>query len=314
MTRSDASRVLPIILSVLSLLLMIFVYKNWEALTRLAATAQDDESWQPGNRNSENTGRVTVWIYNPWVSPGDQLAGTVVVQGGYEAAIDRLEIHLGSQQLIVAGPGPTWKATVTRSRGFLTESVGNATQDFVVDVPVDAAPGEMQSLRCDVRYTLAQPSVRLGAGNNGPTMKSGFENSRKVTTVEVPLTIQSHDQARVRWWLAILQALVVPAFSVAVLFWGIRRLPLLAGGDANGDLAATCAWLGPCASVVFVLYCFLGYSFFVLPLLGATLWTGQRMCWFLMLTWVLGPLFMVAILLLATERKGREELPGSPGW
>ncbi|MBT3224326.1 MAG: hypothetical protein HN348_35105, partial [Proteobacteria bacterium] len=267
-------RPILIFLVVMSLVLAFAGLLFWDRMMCWTATAQAD--------------RAAVWIYTPFVAPGDEVVLNAAVYGGKKAGIEFITVQLGDETKQEGGRGKHWGSTIyTKS-----SDRGHDDMDLVVPLPEDAKAGDTIEGRVIFEW------VKAGYGG-----VHRFENDRRRT--EVPLTLQVFTPTEVAFkrFLAGMKALLAlfAASGGGLLFWWqAKRLERQYENDQNAIemfSGALIIWLFP--------YGLAGWFFFARPLMVATSLETTFVSIASQISWVVLPAVFVWWLTQRVLRKPR---------
>jgi hypothetical protein len=264
------------------LLAAIILFGPPHALERLDADVSQGDSGEVP---------VSVWLYTPYVAPGDRVSVEVGVYGrGLAIAVNKVNGTFAGGSFQKDGPGPRWGMTLSTSgmgwhRGFV---------QFDLTVPPNTRPGDVLQLQMELACTVALPA-------HG----SRFRNKEATARASVPVTVRSPADAVRRRAGAAGGALGAFGLACLLVAWFHRALR---GGALHGkvaDMVGAVLFL-PAA----LAYGWLGYMGFALPLLAAMglswAWVGPA----LVGLWWVGPL-LVGILFRPRDRY-RPRRPSPP--
>ena len=232
-------RPMLIFTTVITLFLAFAGLLFWDRMVCWTATAQAD--------------RAAVWVYNPYLAPGDEVVLNAAVYGGKKAGIEFATVQLGQETQQVKGRGKHWGYQIyTKS-----SDRGNDDVDLVVALPENASAGDKIEGRVVIEW------VRAGHGGVGR-----FNNDHERT--EIPLTLQIYTPTEATFYrllsgMKALLALVI-ACGGGVLFWHqAKRLESRYQNDKNATEMFSCVlllWAFP--------YALAGWLFFAWPIMITT--------------------------------------------
>jgi hypothetical protein len=247
------------------------------SLERVSATAHSDDIWNTHGSAGWERGQLSVWVYTPFVAPGEPLALDAGIYGGLRAAVDQIDGSLGGQRFTHRGKGPVWGMSFVRKQN---SSMARAIEPLQLRIPVDARPGDVLDLQLEVRHTLATS----GAG--------GFRNQKALTSLTMPIQVRSPAEAVLaRCWSA---ARAVLAFVVVFLLgrWIVAALRGLPWAEPRpNSLGGTLLGVGGLFGLL--AFGYVGYLVFALPLLAAAGWRPDCLGNVLVGVWVVGLLGLI---------------------
>lgn len=258
------------------------------------------------------------------------MSAKVAVYGGLKVSIDDVHVELGSRELDLKGKGKLWGRQIEIDKDKDNEQ-GSDDLEFEIEVPADATVGEPLVLHCDVAGTVAQ----RGLGR----LRNQFTEELLDRSLEVPILIRSPGDATLWRWLKVGQAVVLFVLAclgfrwllVTFAYWNAwaDEASRSQAGNVNVrrvvdrlEVAAArlVAMLGGLSLMAWaVIWGYVGYLVFALPLVAATAWTSGCFCGLLILLWVVGPYFALFTFpspqqkapqgdsLPASEVKGKED-------
>jgi hypothetical protein len=252
-------------------LVVLFSYKSLE---RSSATASTGAIWNPVGYGVWRKGQLSTWVYMPYLSPGSQTTVEVGVYGGLAVAIDEVSGSFADRDFHHKGTGQRLPSTIRRKR---SSSMGSAFQKFRLVVPATAQPGEVLTLRLDVRHSLA---VSEG---------SGFKPVQATTSQAIPILIRSPGDARLARCLSVGRALLALALAFLVGRWFYRsaRTDELFQADRSENFKTTL--IGVLTVFCLMAWGYVGYLLFAVPILAAMGRASDFLGPVLVACWLIGP-------------------------